>query len=159
MLRAACAFALLLGSHSDQTYYVQVEILPPDAPGADSAADVADRLVDAVTDTDSSLHSSGFLAFDAAEQVRVETSATRPAVDVESDGDVHVAAVDNVDIDAGGSLRARIVDEIDDYSHPALYLRLRSSWPNIALFPSIVAIDFQNSPILNSQQRNFQLQL
>ena len=103
MLRAACAFALLLGSHSDQTYYVQVEILPPDAPGADSAADVADRLVDAVTDTGSSLHSSGFLAFDAAEQVRVETSAMRPAVDVESDGDVHVAAVDNVDIAAENS--------------------------------------------------------
>ena len=67
LLRAAAcaAMALLLPprARADQTYFVQVEILPPDDAGDDSAAAVASRLASAVADTNSALHDSEYLAF------------------------------------------------------------------------------------------------
>ena len=102
---AACALA-----RADQTYYMQVEILPPEDSDDPDAAAVASRLASAVADPDSALHSMGW--FDPTKEVKIETSAAEPGIDVESDGDMRVAATGTIDV-SGRGLRGIIADEVD----------------------------------------------
>ena len=102
---AACALA-----RADQTYYLQVEILAPEDSDDPDAAAVASRLASAVADPDSALHSMGW--FDPTKEVKIETSAAEPGIDVESDGDMRVAATGTIDV-SGRGLRGIIADEVD----------------------------------------------
>ena len=100
-------------ARAQQAYVLEVEILPPESDADDSAGEVASRLASAVADTSNALHDSEYLTFDLTQEVRIERTLVEPAVDVESDGDVRVAAASDIDLVAGGSLHGTFVDEVD----------------------------------------------